>query len=76
MSDTLCPVRNPQDGFPLRTLVSCAATMSTAAYALVSGCWHRYRSRLELASYSHAERKDLGFSAELDHEIGKLFWKK
>jgi uncharacterized protein YjiS (DUF1127 family) len=35
-----------------------------------------YRSRLELASYSYDERSDLGFAAELDAEIVKLFWRK
>jgi uncharacterized protein YjiS (DUF1127 family) len=50
--------------------------MGTVAYALVSEWWHRYRSRLELASYSHEQRKDLGFSADLDREITKLLWKK
>jgi uncharacterized protein YjiS (DUF1127 family) len=50
--------------------------MGTAAYALVSEWWHRYRLRLELASYSHEQRKDLGFSADLDREVAKLFWKK
>ena len=35
----------------------------------------RYRSRLELASYSYNERGDLGFAAELDAEIEKPFWR-
>ena len=38
--------------------------------------WRRYRSRLELASYSYHQRKDLGFSPELDAEIQKPFWRK
>jgi uncharacterized protein YjiS (DUF1127 family) len=46
------------------------------AYALVREWWRRYRSRLELASYSHDQRKDLGFSADVDGEIAKPFWKK
>ena len=50
--------------------------MGATAYALVSECWHRHRSRLELASYSHDQRKDLGFSADLDCEITKPFWKR
>jgi uncharacterized protein YjiS (DUF1127 family) len=50
--------------------------MGTAAYAFVSEWRDRYRSRLELASYSHEQRKDLGFSADLDREIAKLFWNK
>jgi len=49
--------------------------MGTAACALVRAWWHRYRSRLELASYSHDQRKDLGFSADVDGEIAKPFWK-
>ena len=76
MSDTVFPIRNSQHGFTLGTLASCAGTMGTAAYALVSEWWHRYRSRLELALYSHEQRKDLGFSADLDREITKLLWKK
>jgi uncharacterized protein YjiS (DUF1127 family) len=36
---------------------------------------HRYRSRLELASYSYNERSDLGFAADLDAEIEKPFWR-
>ena len=35
----------------------------------------RYRSRLELASYSYDERSDLGFAAELGAEIEKPFWR-
>jgi uncharacterized protein YjiS (DUF1127 family) len=46
------------------------------SYALVREWWHRYRSRLELASYSHDQRKDLGFSADVNGEIAKPFWKK
>jgi uncharacterized protein YjiS (DUF1127 family) len=64
MSDAVFSIRNPRAG-----------TMGTAACALVSDWWHRYRSRLELASYSHEQRKDLGFSADLDHEIAKLLWR-
>jgi uncharacterized protein YjiS (DUF1127 family) len=36
----------------------------------------RVRSRAELASYSFAERSDLGYAAELDGEIQKPFWRK
>jgi uncharacterized protein YjiS (DUF1127 family) len=46
-----------------------AVRKATAAYALVSEWWHRYRSRLELASYSHEQRKDLGFSVVAHFEI-------
>jgi uncharacterized protein YjiS (DUF1127 family) len=46
------------------------------SYALVREWWRRYHSRLELASYSHDQRKDLGFSADVDGEIAKPFWKK
>jgi uncharacterized protein YjiS (DUF1127 family) len=45
------------------------------SYALVREWWRRYRSRLELASYSHDQWKDLGFSADVDCEIAKPFWK-
>ena len=50
MSDTMFAIRTPQHDFPLGTLASCVGTMGTAAYALVSEWWHRYHSRLELAS--------------------------
>ena len=76
MNSTVFPSRNPQHGFALGTLASCAGAMGTAAYALVSEWWRRYRSRLELASYSHEQRKDLGFSADVDSEIAKPFWKQ
>jgi uncharacterized protein YjiS (DUF1127 family) len=76
MSDTVFPARNRQHAFPLPAIVSCTGAMGTPAYALVSGWWHRYRSRLELASYSHDQLKDLGFSADVDGEIAKPFWEK
>jgi len=50
--------------------------MGKAGYALVREWWHRYRSRLELASFSNDQRKDLGFSADVDGEIAKPFWKR
>ena len=37
--------------------------------------WRR-RSRVELASYSHDERRDLGFAADLDAEVAKPLWKQ
>ena len=73
MSDTMFAIRTPQHDFPLGTLASCVGTMGTAAYALVSEWWHRYYSRLELASYSHEQRKDLGFSADLDRKSESCF---
>jgi len=76
MSDTAFTIRNPHHGLLLETLASCADAMGTAAYALVREWWHSYRSRLELASFSHEQRKDLGFSADLDCETAKPFWKK
>jgi uncharacterized protein YjiS (DUF1127 family) len=73
---SVLPTLSPQHAFPLGTLASCTGAMGTAAYALVSEWWHRYRSRLELASYSDDQRKDLRFSADVDGEIAKPFWKK
>ena len=61
MSDTAFTIRNPQHGLPLAILASSARAMGTAAYAIVREWWYSYRSRLELASYSHDQRKDLGF---------------
>ena len=38
--------------------------------------WHRrYRSRWELAIYSHHERCDFAHASEIDAEIAKPFWK-
>jgi len=75
MSDTIFQIRSLGYASPLRTLVGILAVMDTS-YALVREWWHRYRSRLELASYSHDQHKDLGFSADVNGEIGKPFWKK
>ena len=61
MSDTMFAIRTPQHDFPLGTLASCVGTMGTAAYALVSEWWHRYHSRLELASYSHEHARTWAF---------------
>jgi uncharacterized protein YjiS (DUF1127 family) len=50
--------------------------MGTSASALIREWRHRYRSRRELALYSHYERNDLSFAADVDAEIAKPFWKK
>ena len=52
--------------------------LAITAMAAESLCewWHNYRSRQELAVYSHSERSDLSFSAEVDAEIVKPFWKR
>jgi len=75
MSDTTFPIQSPGHASPLRDLASTMHVMGTS-YALVREWWRCYRSRLELASYSHDARKDLGFSADVDSEIAKPFWKK
>ena len=75
MSDTIFSIQSLGHASPLRTLAGTMDAMGTP-YALVRDWWHRYRSRLELASYSHDQRKDLGFSADVDGEIAKPFWKK
>ena len=75
MSDTIFPIQSLGHASPLRTLADTMDAMGTS-YALVRDRWHRYRWRLELASYSHDQRKDLGFSADVDGEIAKPFWKK
>jgi uncharacterized protein YjiS (DUF1127 family) len=60
---------------PTRSLCVRLASIPTATVALVRE-WHRsQRSRLELASYSHDDRRDLGFAADLAAEISKRFWK-
>ena len=75
MSDTLFPIQSPGHASPLRTLAGTTDAMGKC-YGLVREWWRRYRSRLELASYWHDQRKDLGFSADVDGEIAKPFWKK
>ena len=50
--------------------------LAVAGYAILREWRHNYRSRRELAAYSHHERKDLQFSAEVDAEIVKPFWRK
>jgi uncharacterized protein YjiS (DUF1127 family) len=76
MSDTVFPIQSRRHASQLRTLVRATDPLGTLACALVREWWRRYRSRLELASYSHDQRKDLGFSADVDGEIAKPFWKK
>jgi uncharacterized protein YjiS (DUF1127 family) len=75
MSDAIFPIQRPGHASPLKTLAGSMDGLGTS-YALVREWWRRYRSRLELASYSHDQRKDLGFSADVDGEIAKPFWKK
>jgi len=75
MSDATFPVQSLGHASPLRNLAGSMDALHTS-YALLREWWHCYRSRLELASYSHDQRKDLRFSADVDCEIGKPFWKK
>jgi len=75
MSDTFFRIQGPRHASPLGTLTGTTDAMGTS-YALVREWWRRYRSRFELASYSHDQRKDFGFSADVDSEIAKPFWKK
>jgi uncharacterized protein YjiS (DUF1127 family) len=60
MSDTVFPIRSPRHAYPPSTLAS-AIDVGTSAYAVICEWWSRRRSRLELASYSYDQRKDLGF---------------
>ena len=75
MSDTIFPVQSLRHVSPLRNLAGIMDSIATS-YALVREWWYCYRSRIELASYSRDERKDLCFSADVDGEIAKPFWKK
>ena len=75
MSDTSFPIQSPGHASPLRTLAGTNDAMGKS-YALVREWWRRHRSRLQLASFSHDQRKDVGFSADVDGEIAKPFWKK
>jgi uncharacterized protein YjiS (DUF1127 family) len=76
MSNPVFPIQSPWHPSPLSALGRAIDAIGTSTYALVREWWRRYRSRLELASYSHDQRKDLGFSADVDGEIAKPFWKK
>jgi uncharacterized protein YjiS (DUF1127 family) len=67
--------QSPQQAFTPRSFAICVGEMVNEIYALACEWWHRYRSRLELASYSHDQLKDFGFSADVDGEIAKPFWK-
>jgi uncharacterized protein YjiS (DUF1127 family) len=72
MSDTTFPIQNAGHAALLRTL---AGTMDGVG-SLVREWWRRYRSRFELSSYSYDQRKEFGFSADVDAEMAKPFWKK
>ena len=76
MSDNVFTIQSPRHASPLRAVAGAMDALGTSAYALVREWWRRYRSRLELTSYSHDQRKDFGFSADVDSEITKPFWKK
>jgi uncharacterized protein YjiS (DUF1127 family) len=76
MSDAVFPIRGTRRASPLSTLARTMDAAGTSAYALVREWWRRYRSRLELASYSYDQRKDFGFSADVDGEIVKPFWRQ
>jgi uncharacterized protein YjiS (DUF1127 family) len=75
MIDTIFPTQSLGHASSLRILAGTVDAM-VALHALIRKWWCRYRSRLELASYSHDQRKDFGFSADVDGEIAKPFWKK
>ena len=72
MIDSVLPTLAVGQISPKRVL----ASRIIGALALVSEWRRRYRSRRELALYSHYERNDLSFAAEVDAEIQKSFWKK
>ena len=76
MSATVLRIRRPFQTSRHGILASRLRAMGASAYALIREWRRRARSRLELASYSREERKDLGFAANLDAEIAKPFWRK
>lgn len=73
MSDTAFAARNP---IQHSRFTSRAVPLAVSAWTLLREWQRRRRSRAELASYSFAARSDFGYSAELDDEIAKPFWKK
>lgn len=75
MSDTTFSSHG-QTRQPVASAAACMIAMLGLGGALVSEWCRRSRSRWELALYSHQERGDLGFAAELDSEISKPFWRK
>jgi uncharacterized protein YjiS (DUF1127 family) len=50
-------------------------TVAKTAIEVVRRWRQNYRSRRELAMYSHHERSDLNFACDVDAELAKPFWK-
>jgi hypothetical protein len=62
--------------FSKKATLNAILVMAKMAIEIVREWRHNYRSRRELAMYSHYERNDLHFAAEVDAEIAKPFWRK
>lgn len=60
----------------VRTIGTRLLVLATAGCTVLREWRHNYISRRELALYSHHERNDLSFAAEVDSEIAKPFWKE
>lgn len=57
------------------TILAIAKSMANTAAEILSEWQHNYRSRRELAAFSHNERCDIGYAGDIDAEIAKPFWK-
>ena len=73
MTDTVLAA--PNLAAALKALASRAAAVAMFSLAVIREWRRRARSRAEIAMYSHDDRADLGYAAELDGEIGKPFWR-
>lgn len=76
MSDTVFFTHAAPAASPIKSAGTRIITFAATACAVLREWRHRYRSRRELALYSYHERNDLNFSAHVDAEMAKPFWKK
>jgi uncharacterized protein YjiS (DUF1127 family) len=76
MSSAGLITRSPHLASPIACALRPLRAIGRSSCALVREWRHRSRSRWELSIYSYDERKDLGYAAELDAELGKPFWRK
>ena len=76
MSDTAFFSQAKPHTLLVKSIATRVVAIATATRSLAREWRHNYRSRRELASYSHYERNDLNFAADVDTEIAKPFWSK
>lgn len=69
-------IYSSRDGFTEKASLAPNLILAKIAVEFLREWWRRYQSRWELALLSFDERKDLGFSANIDAEVEKPFWRK